>query len=473
MKLKKINKMAAMVFMTTTLLVSCGSETKDDENADAGDSGVTDVSGDEVVELKFTYWGDGLEKKALEDLVEKFNAEYPNIHVTPQQIPGDNYMEKMNTMASNKTLPDVGYMKENSVAQWGQNDMLIDQTSLFVAGGPFENKFEDNIFQYEENGPIYGSSISIGRVTLLYNKDFTDAQNIQIPYTVDTAYTWDEFVRVLQELTFDRNGKHPYEEGFDPENIETYGINNFTWLWEALAQSNGGGTVSPDGKQLIIATDETIDVLDKIQNLMYEDYVMPKPSQASNLPSGDIALLTNRVALTITGSWDLSSIGAAVGESGLNLGMGVLPTFQEQPLMLNFGPPVAVFNTDNVNAHPEEVQTFLEYVLAPENTIDVINSGLWQPNDKRWYTEPELIEKWTSNDFIPEHFEEAYIYPSLNNITQNKAFYCEDTESLETIISPALDQVWLNKKEPGDVVKEDILPKLEQQFGDKYEIVVD
>ena len=56
-------------------------------------------------------------------------------------------------------------------------------------------------------------------------------------------------------------------------------------------------------------------------------------------------------------------------------------------------------------------------------------------------------------------------------MTKNKAFYSEDAASIEQIVNPALEQVWTGKKAPREVVEEDILPKLEKQFGDKYEYV--
>lgn len=475
MKSKKIIRTMAMVLASSIALSACSSGTNGDSNtSDTGNTGDTENTGNtEVVQLKFAYWGDNLEKKSIESMVTKFNAEHPNINVVAQQIPGDNYMEKINTMASNNTLPDVGYMKENSMAEWGANGMLKDLSPLYEAGGAFEYKFPSNNFQFEENGPIYGSSLSMSMMTLLYNKKYTDSVGIEIPYNVDDAYEWDEFVEVLKELTVDRNGNHPDDPNFDSKNIQTYGINNFTWMWESFTQSNGGGTVSQDGKQILIATDETIEALERLQDLMYVHHVMPEPSQASNLPAGDIALLTDRVALNITGSWDLRSLGAAVDEKGLELGIGVVPKMQDKSYAISYGAPVAAFNTEHTNENWEEVQTFLEYAMNPEGVIDIINSGLWQPNDSRWYTEPELIEKWTSNSFTPEHFEEALLYPTMNNVTRNKAFFCEDTTELEAIIGPALDQVWLNKKEPRDVVMEDILPKIQQEFGDKYEIVIE
>ncbi|RRQ90838.1 extracellular solute-binding protein, partial [Enterococcus faecium] len=159
--------------------------------------------------------------------------------------------------------------------------------------------------------------------------------------------------------------------------IKTYGISNFTGLgYESFLISNGGGVLSQDGKKILIGTDASIEALEKIQDLMYKDYVMPKPSQASTIPSTDTAMLTDRVAMTITGSWDLRSLGDAIEQKGLALGMGVLPKMGKV-VQMNFGPPIVVFDNENTQEHWEETKTFLEYLLDPENSLDVIDSGLW------------------------------------------------------------------------------------------------
>lgn len=438
----------------------------------SSNSGEKTADGKDVVQLKFTYWGDSLEKTSIEELIKNFNKEHEGIKVTPQQIPGDNYMEKLNTMASTNSLPDVGYMKENNMYEWGTSGKIKDLSDMYKDGGAFSNKLVSNVFQFEENGPIYGSSVSIGMSTLLYNGKYFEENGVEVPpYQANQAQDWDSFVEMLQQLTVDRNGKHPNEDGFDEKNIETYGVNNFTWLYEMFMKSNGGGLVSDDGKQILIGKEESIDALQKIHDLMYVHHVMPMPSQASTIPATDTAMLTNRVAVNISGSWDLRGLGEAVEKKGLNLGIGVLPKMGEESLGQNFGVPIVVFENDNTKENWEETQTFLEYVMAPENSLPIINSGLWQPNQEDWYTETDKIEKWTTNEFSPDHMKEALLDTTVNNVAQNKAFYFKDTATIEQIVNPALDQLWTNKKDAKEVVSEDIIPKLEKEFGDEYEII--
>ncbi|KAF1297873.1 sugar ABC transporter substrate-binding protein [Enterococcus sp. JM4C] len=449
-----------LVLLSSVLAIAaCGpNKSKTESNKDS-----------DVVNLNFTFWGDTLEKESVDKLVNTFNDSQDKIKVKSQQIPYDNYMEKLNTMASTKTLPDVGYMVESSTAEWGNSGKLKDLSELYAEGGAFEGKIAETTSKYR-NGKIYGSPAGPGMLTMFYNKKYFEETGVELPpHEVAKAWDWDTFVEKLKELTVDRNGKHPGEDGFDEKNIATYGISNFTGLgYESFLIGNGGGLVSEDGETILLGKKESIDAIDKLQSLMYEHYVMPKPSQASTIPSTDTALLTNRVAMSITGSWDLRSLSAAMKDKGLNLAMGVLPKMDQKVVQMNFGPPIVVFDNDNTKENWAETQEFLEFLLNPENSIDVINSGLWLPNQNDWYTDPEKLDIWANQENSPEFKKEALVEAKENALAKNKAFYVEDATTIEQIVNPALEQVWTGKKDAKDVIENEIIPKLKKELGDKY-----
>ena len=69
-----------------------------------------------------------------------------------------------------------------------------------------------------------------------------------------------EFIEWAQKITTDKNGKHPNEDGFDPNNIAVYAI-YWTWprytipttLWQF-----GGSVISEDGKTATLDSPESI-----------------------------------------------------------------------------------------------------------------------------------------------------------------------------------------------------------------------
>lgn len=421
----------------------------------------------DAVLLEFVYWGGPLEKQSVEALIKTFNDQHDNIHVRPQQV-NDGYLEKLTNQAASNTLPDLGYFPEGSIPAWLENGRIRDVSELYESG-EIGNKLPYSIFQFEEGGPIAGSSVANETNNIYYNKKFFDKHGMEYPPTrVEDAWTWDEFVEVARKLTVDRNGKHPGEEGFDPNNIETYGVSNFTYFYENFLILNEGGIISEDGKTILLGSKNTIDALQAIQDLMYKEHVMPKPAQLSTLPSTDTALLTGRVAMNVDGQWAMQTLGKARVEDGLDLGIAILPKMK-RAVTLTTGTPIVVFNNETTKNHWEETKTFLKFIMDPHNSLPLIQGGLWMPNEEEWYTNEELIKLWTNTEIHPPEYREAVIEWGKNHVIQNPNYYWKDRTRASQIINPGLDQIWNNRGTAKDVILNEILPKLKQELGDEYE----
>lgn len=173
----------------------------------------------------------------FEDVFARYMADHPNVEINYLYIPHGEYMTKLNTMAASGTMPDMGQMIEHSSLLWAENDMFLDVSDLYESG-KIASRMPAVTFSETENGYL-GSSFIQEVVILFYNKDYTEKMGVTVPTEVEDAWTWDEFVAAAKKLTTDKNGKHPDEEGFDPENIDVYGVADVNP--EIMALSNGGG----------------------------------------------------------------------------------------------------------------------------------------------------------------------------------------------------------------------------------------
>ncbi|ERL63880.1 ABC transporter substrate-binding protein [Schleiferilactobacillus shenzhenensis] len=430
---------------------------------------VTEGKNGQIVHFKFTYWGTPLEKQSIESAIHSFNKSHPNIRVTSQQI-STNYIEKMSTLASTDDLPDVGYMPEVNMADWGRGGKLLDLSSLYKKGGAFATKLPASQFKFSGSSKIFGSSASVASFVLYYNKTYFAKEHVALPpHDPSKAWTWDEFIKVCQQLTVDRNGKHPNEKGFDANNIQTYGVGNFTSLaYECFLKSNGGGLVSQDGKTIQIGSPATIDALQKIQDLMYKYHVMPTPSQASTVPQTDTAMLTNRIAMSIDGSWSFQTLGNAIKQQHLKVGVGVLPKMGNKLVTMNYGVPIVAFRTATTTKYRKQALEFVKFLMDPQNQTPMLASGLWQPNQLDWYTNKKKLSSWAEKSGLPDHIESSFAQQNLHYLVQTPAFFFKDTNKLTDIINPALDEIWTGKKTAKQAVKDDIMPPVKMTFGTEY-----
>ncbi|GGD46878.1 ABC transporter substrate-binding protein [Paenibacillus nasutitermitis] len=465
-KAKKIGGMAIITCLILVLLAGCGG-TKNDEGTNTGKGDENGNKGNqEAVTVKFSFWGGPEEKDAMLKLLDQFNSTHPGIHVEGVHI-ADDYLTKLNTMASSNTLPDLGYFPSGSLAVWQKGNKFADLTELYNSDR-IGKKLDSVIFK-NKDGSIIGAGVANEILLMNYNKELFDQANVPYPpASADQAWTWEQFVDAAKKLTTDRSGKHPGEDGFDANNIQTFGVNiqSLGQYYPAALFSSGTGVVSEDTSTITIGSSASVKALQSIADLMYKDQVMPKPSQMSTIPAEDTALLTKRIAMSISGQWSLQTLGKAVKEKKLQLGIGVLPKF-ETPVTTNFGEPVIIFNTDRTQKYKEQVEEVYAFIMNPEYSISLIENGLWMPNEEEWYKDEQLIKKWMDNPVHPPEYKTAVIDYGLNHTAQNPSYYWEDMEAF-TIINPALDQLWQGKKTAEDVVKNDILPKLKKKYGDKY-----
>ena len=77
------------------------------ENSDSSDD--TNGNDGDVVTITYSYWGTPDEAASVQAVADKFHEEYPNIKVEVMAIPNEEYVTKLNTMATAGELPDCGH----------------------------------------------------------------------------------------------------------------------------------------------------------------------------------------------------------------------------------------------------------------------------------------------------------------------------------------------------------------------------
>jgi multiple sugar transport system substrate-binding protein len=97
-----------------------------------------------------------------------------------------------------------------------------------------DDMFAGDVNQYSINGELYGMPMYSDTNILFWRTDLFEAAGLD-PNKPPTTY--EEFRDYAMKLTTDVNGKHPGEEGFDPDNIAVYGsafkgIQGLASTWE-------------------------------------------------------------------------------------------------------------------------------------------------------------------------------------------------------------------------------------------------
>jgi multiple sugar transport system substrate-binding protein len=90
----------------------------------------------------------------------------------------------------------------------------------------------------------------------------------------------------------DKNGKHPDDPGFDPENIVQYGctVSTYWTYFYPFVLSNGGSVASEDGKTPMVDKPEFYEAVQRVADLMNKYHVAPNPAQRKSMPGTVTAL---------------------------------------------------------------------------------------------------------------------------------------------------------------------------------------
>jgi multiple sugar transport system substrate-binding protein len=387
----------------------------------------------------------------------------PNIKVQGTRF-GSNtqFNDKITTLAAAGTLPDVSTFYEPNVLTWGMSGKFVDLTDFYKKGSP---KL-DVITFVTPDGKIVGISVANEIQVIWYNKRIFDAAKQPYPPAeASKAWTWNQFVDISKKLTRDMNGKTPNDNGFDPKNIRTFGawVQQWWMPWLTFAVSNGGGMVSQDGKKLLMDDPATIDAIQKMGDLINVQHVSPSPTsqQMPNAPA--TSLLSGQVAMAMDGTWDLLTIGTTKEQNGLDFGIGVLP-YMKKLATTSVGTPEVVYKSTK---HLDESLTLLGFLMDPASSLPLLQNGIWLPNEKQWYTDPTLLQKWIGNPRHPPEYKTAVVDFALNYSTRLPLYYVPTFSKMDDVIEAALAQVWLGQKKAADVIKNDIMPKITPIFEGK------
>lgn len=453
MGIKKILSTILLMTFATGMLVGCGGTSSNSQGKSSEDE-------DEIVTLTYTTWGSTNELEAQKKAVEEFEKNNPNIKVKLQHIPTD-YDTKLATMIAGNTAPDVALMYKTTALSWADEGKIYDISSMIDNDDEIsEDTYIDGSFIHIDPETIVGITPCQEVFGLYYNVDAFEEAGIELPPTKsEEAWSWEEFVEVCQKLTIDYNGKNATEEGFDPDNIKQFGINMPSSIWQTFLNLNEVKIINDDGTQSNLTDPLVIDTVQKLADLSVKYHVAPSPSQSKTLPAPAVALQSRKIAMDWDGQW----VQLDLANANVNYDVGVLPKMKTNTNTL-FGEVMSIFNTTK---HPEEAWKFLKWMTSGEGTKDLIKSGLWLPTAKKWYTDEELIKEWVIKPGHSDGFREAILEQALNNSVPDVGYYLKNSVKINSIIGPALDQVWSGEKTAEEALTE-IEPKVTPELKGVY-----
>jgi multiple sugar transport system substrate-binding protein len=182
--MKHLTRGATLAAATALTLAACSS------GGGAGGDAATAAPTDAQAKISYAIWDEN-QKPAIDQNIEDFNEIYPNIEVTVDLTPYQQYFTKLQTQGESGTLPDVFWMNGPNVQLYAANDLLEPIDGLVDAGDLDPSKYPAALNElYTYDGTQYGVPKDFDTVALWYNKALFAQAGVDEP-TDD--WTWDDF----------------------------------------------------------------------------------------------------------------------------------------------------------------------------------------------------------------------------------------------------------------------------------------
>lgn len=399
-------------------------------------------------------WGSPLEKQNVDTALKLFQERNPGITVDWLHTPQD-YPTKLKTMLAGGTPPDIFWA--NNVWDYVSRGVVKEITDN-VKQDPNLSKPDYFLEPQEQdratlNGKWYGIGSCWVIHHLYYNADILQKAGVEPPSSDPAkAWTWDQFLDAARKLTVDGNGKHPNEAGFDPNNVQQWGVSwpNGGIQRDALVFSNGGEAFAKD-YTCKYGEPAAVEAIQMLADLATKHHVAPQTAQTEQLGmSSQQMLASGKLGILADGSWALQDIA----KLGFKYGCGVLPKLKTPMTAGTAHLHVISKGTKN----PEAAWKLLAFLSSDDYQRGLCKAGLWLPSHTSLLT-PEGLRSWITPGVHPEGYEKiATDYLTKNmKVQYQPAGYEESTQ----IITSALDPVWIGQKTAKDALTPDVIKKVD------------
>lgn len=285
MKKSSILFACALIASTSMLLSGCGSSTADNSK----------------VQLRFATWDVAEDVDRQQQLVDKFNSENKDVHVTLEAY-GKDFDAKISAGMGSHDAPDVMYM-------WNYpgyaNGLEPLDSYIKKEGKSYKDAFYPTLWNYNSyDGKTLGLPVGFTTHALYYNKDIFKKAGVEEP---TNNWTWDD-VRSASKRILKKTGVKgfAYQMKPDPYDFEMY-------LW-----SNGAKYTDKNGNlKGNVNSDKALEAFKLFQDMGKEGIAVATES------NGTDEFRSGNVAMFVYGAWALNTFD----KDGLNYGIVNIPSF--------------------------------------------------------------------------------------------------------------------------------------------------
>lgn len=148
--------------------------------------------------LQFAWWGNPERDKRTNAAIEAYEQKNKNVRIRPQIVNWDNYWTNLATKVAGGNPPDLIQMDYAYITEYSNRGSLLALDDYVPDKLNVEDFDESQIDSGTINGKLYGVSMGMNSVALLYNETLLQEVGLEMP---DWTMTWSEYFDLAREIT--------------------------------------------------------------------------------------------------------------------------------------------------------------------------------------------------------------------------------------------------------------------------------
>jgi len=237
----------------------------------------------------------------------EWQKRYPNVKIEEEIVPWEEIGKKFIIMDEAGNSPDVVIVEENFTPELAAAGRLMPLDEFLPAGKKEDIHPTLGYLLFWKNQLMALPTGTDARL-MFYRKDLFDQAGLSYP-TAD--WTWEDQMEAARKLTFDTQGRHPGESGFNLDRVKQWGygccfgrtVHAPLSVYAPNLWQMGGDLVDESGKA-IFNSPQGVEALNFFVNAVNKYHVSPLAVAGADYPDIEQGFIKGTYAMVRLGSWE-------------------------------------------------------------------------------------------------------------------------------------------------------------------------
>lgn len=322
------------------------------------------VQAQDPVELRITWYDDGNEGEVLRDLLDRFEADNPDIRVVIDTVPYSSVLEQLPLQVEAGEAPDMARVTDFAAFR----GHYLDLRPLVADAAYWDESFPVAVFdalrQEGDGDALFGFPNQFTVTGPFINRTLFEQAGIEVPSDSSDAVTWDEWTAAAAEVA--AATETPYAVAIDRSGHRVAGP----------AFSNGATFFEEDGS-IIMDTQGLRDTLQMIAD-WHADGITPAEvwlGSGGSYSPADPYFINGQLVMYMSGSWQVGRFSTDIDDA-FDWEVVPNPTGAGGSTGMPGGTVMVAFGDTE---HPEEVARVMDYLVQVDILKEFTERTLFIP----------------------------------------------------------------------------------------------